>query len=297
MSKKTFKKLAMCSLTTAALVATSQGVFAHTRLEIPTVGEGVTVGHSQTGRVHNYLRISHGCPPATDRRATMGTSLVFPNAVSYTPVIGVDSGNGKELTTTPAAEFYSPLAGIASLIRTGGPWEFTNVKVDPLGNKDGFWAGGKAYDQKISTTISIDFDVNAVTIIPESCARSVTFELAIADFCDISVPGATVKDEEVLFWSPIPNFPGVPGQPFSAGTPYSNYDGYADAAHTIEGDGWGSPATLKVNRNLTANPLPAGCTGNGGAGDDVYVYPSAEQINKELPVWSEPNQTGINYWQ
>jgi len=309
MSKSiTFKKLAICSLTIGVIVTASQGVFAHTRLEIPTVAEGVTVGHSQTGRVHNYLRIGHGCPPATDRGATMGTSVVFPNAVSYTPVIGVDSGNGKVFSTSPASDFYSPQAGIGTLNRAGGPWEFTNNKVDPLGNKDGFWAGGKAYDQKISTVISIDFDASAITIIPESCVRSVTFELAIADFCDISVPGATVKDEEVLFWSPIPNFPGVPGQPFGAqtadaarnipvGPAYSNYDGYADAAHTIAGDGWGSPATVTVNRNLTANPLPASCTGNGGLGDDVYVYPSAEQINKELPVWSEPNQTGINYWQ
>ena len=41
MSKSiTFKKLAMCSLTTAAMVAASQGAFAHTRLETPTVLEG-----------------------------------------------------------------------------------------------------------------------------------------------------------------------------------------------------------------------------------------------------------------
>ncbi|MDD5320864.1 MAG: hypothetical protein PHD43_09685 [Methylococcales bacterium] len=303
-----FKKLAQCSLTTAALVAGSQGAIAHTRLEIPTVAEGVTAGHSQTGRVHNYLRIGHGCPPSDHRGATMGTSLVAPNAVDYAPVIGVDSGNGKEFTTSPASDFYSPLAGIVALNRTGGPWEFTNVKVDSKGNKDGFWAGGKAYDQTISTVVSVDLDISAITITPTSCARSVTFELAIADFCSISVPGATATDEEVLYWSPIPNFPGVPGQPFGAsiadaarnipvGPAYSNYDGYADAAHTIAGDGWGSPATVTVTRNLTANPLPAGCTGNGGAGDDVYVYPSAEQINKELPVWSKPDQTGTLYWQ
>ena len=36
----TFKKLAMCSLTTATMVAASQGAFAHTRLEIPTVNGG-----------------------------------------------------------------------------------------------------------------------------------------------------------------------------------------------------------------------------------------------------------------
>jgi hypothetical protein len=242
----------------------------------------------------------------------MGTSVVFPNAISYTPIIGVDSTSGKGtekvFTTAPAAEFYSPLAGIGAMLRMGGPWAYTNNKVDAKGNKDGFWAGGEAFDQKISTTIGVEFYSAAVSIVKTSCARSVTFYPAIADFCSIDVPSATAKDEEVLFWSPIPNFTGVPGQPFGAsvadaarkipvGPKFSNYDGYKDAAHTIAGDGWGSPASLKVERDLVKNPLPANCTGNGGKGDDVYVYPSAEQINAELPVWSEPKQTGINYWQ
>jgi hypothetical protein len=311
MSKSnTFKKLAMCSLATAAMVAANQGVFAHTRLEKPTVQEGTSnpKTHAQSNKVHNYVTISHGCPPSTDRRATMGTSVVFPNAISYHPIIGIDSGAGKVYATDQdPTKYYSPLAGLGTFIRTG-VWEFSSVKVDALGNIDGFWTGGKAYNQKISAPVNVDFYANTVTIAPASCARSVTFELAIADFCDISVPGATAKDEEVLYWSPIPNFSGVPGQPFGAptadatrnipaGPSYSNYDGYKDAAHTIAGDGWGSPATLTVNRDLTNNPLPQGCSGNGGAGDDVYVYPSAEQINNELPVWSNPDQTGINYWK
>lgn len=296
----TTKKLALFSLTGVALAVASQGAVAHTRFETNTVVEGA--------KVHNQVNVGHGCPPATARKSSMGTTVIFPNAVSFSPVIGIDSGAGKVYTTTAAADYYSPLFGIGTLMRVGGPWELVNNKVDEKGNKDGFWAGGKAYDQTISTAIGVEFYSAAVTIKPESCARSVTFYAAIADFCSIDVPGATAKDEEVLYWSPIPNFEGVPGQPFGAptadaarkipaGPSYSNYDGYADAAHTIAGDGWGSPATLKVTRNLTKNPLPAGCTGNGGAGDDVHVYPSAEQINKEIPIWSNPNQTGNVYWQ
>jgi hypothetical protein len=305
MSKKTFKKLAMCSLTTSVMVVASQGAFAHTRLEIPTVPEGVTNGHSLSGRVLNYVRIGHGCPPADDRRATMGTNVIFPNAVSYTPIIGVDSGNGVEFSTTPASELYSPLSNIIALRRSGGPWDDTSLKTDALGNKDGFWAGGRGYSQEISAVVPVPFDTNPVTIIPESCARTVTFELAIADYCGL-VPSTIATDEDVLYWSPIPNFPGVPGQPFGAptadptrnipaGPAYSKYDGYKDAAHTLAGDGWGSPATLTVTRN---SPVPSGCTGNGGAGDDVYVYPSAQQINDQMPVWSGVHQgEGVNYWQ
>ncbi|WP_217426630.1 hypothetical protein, partial [Candidatus Methylobacter favarea] len=237
------------------------------------------------------------------------------NAVSYTPVIGVDSGAGKQYSTIQASDFYSPLANIAALRRTGGPWDANSIKVDSLGNIDGFWAGGKEYDQTFSTVVTVDFDVNPVTINPASCARSVTFELAIADICDSSLPDSAIAtDEQVLYWSPIPNFPGVPGAPFGAptaspnhsvpgndpnfvpaGPAYSKYDGYVDAAHTVAGDGWGSPATLKVTR-VTA--LPAGCTGNGGLGDDIYIYPSAQQINDELPVWSGPKVgEGTLYWK
>jgi hypothetical protein len=302
--------LSLCSA--AAILAASPAALAHTRLEIPTVVEGTTNGHAQVGKVINYVVISHGCPdiaPGTARQPTYGTSVVFPNAISYSPIIGVDSGAGVVYTTTKASDLYSPLAGIGQIIRGGGPWRAHNNKADTLGNVDGFWAGGDNYDQTISTPVNIPFYTHAMTINPKSCARTVTFELAIADFCNnVATPSAKAKDHEVLYWSPIPNFLGVPGQPFGAPTgdatrkipvahAYSNYDGYADAAHTIPGDGWGSPATLTVTRNLATNPLPANCTGNAGKGDDYYVYSSAEQINKELPVWSNPDQTGTNYWK
>lgn len=284
----TFNKLVTGSLTVAAIAVVSQSAFAHTRLETPAVVEGK--------RVHNATRISHGCGDAGARQPTYGSSVVFPNAISYTPIIGVDSGSGKVFTTAPASDFYSPLAGIGMLIRSNSPWDASNIKADSQGNVDGFWAGGKPYDQTISVPILVDFESTAVSIEPSSCARSVTFYPAIADVCDASVPSTIATDVEVLYWSPIPNFDGVPGQPFGPGHPYSNYDGYEDSGHTVTGHGWNSPASLKVTRSED-NPLPGGCMGNGGLGDDIYVYPSAEQINHELPVWSEPKQTGDNYWQ
>jgi len=310
------KKLALGSLAVAALAA-SQGVIAHTRLESPTVVEGT--------KVHNFVVVSHGCnSPSTGGKnaATYGTTVVFPNAASYAPVIGVNSKNtgttagwqGAVYTTNPASTYYSPAAGIGTLLRGGIPWNAYNNKVDAAGNKDGFWAGGASMDQSITTAIDVPFYSAAITIAPTSCARSVTFVLAIADVCNINSVSTTASDNDVLYWSPIPNFSGVPGAPFGTpagdptntnvssagvpvGKPYSRYDGYKDAAHTIPGDGWGSPATLKVTRNLTTNPLPAGCSGNGGAGDDVFVFPAAQQINNEIPVYQNANQTGAVYWQ
>lgn len=309
---------------TILMLAGGQGVLAHTRLETAVAPEAT--------RVHNYVNIGHGCVDPTGavsatgsaivNQATRGTSVVFPNAISYTPIIGVDStsdgkGTDKVYTTNKADTYYSPLAGIGQLIRGSGLWA-SNIKVDEKNNKDGFWAGGLAYDQSIATTVQVPFYSAAVSIVSTSCARSVTFELAIADVCDVNAKSPNIGDAQAIIWSPIPNFTGVPGQPFGvgvadsahagnpvpAGSRFSNYDGWSNGdkvgmgtAAAKAGDGWNSPATLKITRDLVKNPLPANCTGNGGKGDDVYIYPSAEQINKELPAWSNANQTGTVLWQ
>ena len=298
------KILAFGSLSVAVLVA-SQGAFAHTRLETPVIMEGT--------RVHNNVVIAHGCIGGKDSggatvfNPTYGTTVVFPSIVGsanggYDSIVGVDrtadNTTNPVYTKTPASHYISiaTFGQVGKLIRTGGPFPNTVVKADSKGNTDGFAAWGKNYDQSITTPVDVDFYSGAVVISPKSCARSVTLEFAIADFCNnIDTPAAVATDAQILFWSPIPNFHGVPGQPFGTpkgdpsrkipkGPAYSLYDGYEDAAHTIPGDGWGSPATLMVTRNTATNPIPKGCTGNNGAGDDVYIYPSAEQINAELPI-------------
>ncbi len=316
----------------AAVLAASQTALAHTRLETATVVEGT--------RVHNAVNIGHGCADPSGAKSgegtlknqpTFGTTVLFPNAVSFKPIIGIDStsdnGANKVIAykDASAADYYSPLVGIGTLIRTGGPFPFTDNHVDSKNNKDGFWAGGKAYDQVIATTVQVPFYSAAVSINAKSCARSVTFALAIADICNASAQSPKIGDAQALFWSPIPTssktatssttWTGVPGGPFGApvadetrgivvGPKFSNYDGWSNgdvvgmgAAGAKPGDGFNSPATLKITRDLTKNPLPAGCTGNGGKGDDVYVYPSAEQINAELSIWEKPNQTGTTFWK
>ncbi len=150
-SIKINKKL-LAAMSAVTLLAACQAAVAHTRLETPTVPEAT--------RVHNRTVIGHGCADPTGavqtsgdfagsplvNQPTWGTTVVFPNAVSYTPIIGVDStsgaGTAKVYTTNPASTYYTPLSGIGAMIHTGGPWAATQNKVDALGNKDGFWAGG-----------------------------------------------------------------------------------------------------------------------------------------------------------
>ena len=104
-------------------------------------------------------------------------------------------------------------------MRTGGPWPYEIIKADALGNVDGFWGGGKFYDQTVSTSIQTDFKTAAVKIAPTSCARSVTFELAIADICVHGAEryGCGCTGSLLVAY---PSFTGVPGAPF--GTPAGN---------------------------------------------------------------------------
>jgi hypothetical protein len=323
-----FKKLALVSATTAILAVASQGAFAHTRLAYATVTEGY--------KIANYVNIGHGCPSATGaggRASTIGTNVIWPNAVSYVPVVTKNDGSGLVLDTvdTPL-ETYTPLTGIGVYMRGTTPWPNYGLHLDALGNTDGFWTGGAAYDQTVAEPVPVPMYSAAVTFKPASCARSITFVAQVADFCSIATPSSSADDEDVLYWSPIPKYAGAPyGSPTAkpavtgahsapavpAGAKYSNYDGYQDPAHTITGDGWGSPLTLTVVRDLVKNPLPIACAantftaGSPGAisktlnqpfakynsgyvnGYDVYVYPSAAQINDEMPIVDK----GITIWQ
>jgi hypothetical protein len=122
----------------------------------------------------------------------------------------------------------------------------------------GFWGGnGKIYDNNLGL---IPFSTNAINIVSTSCAKSVTFVLAIADVCQITrVSG--FNNGTVNLWTPVVG---------------SDYDGSA----TGTSNSYNSPATLTVARNLNTNPIPSSC----GTGVDVTITPSAAQLNHDMQV-------------
>lgn len=276
MSKSiTFKKLAMCSLTAAVLAAASQSAFAHTRLQSPVIVEGV--------RVYNNEVIGHGCHNLTtnsNSTPVMGTSTVFPDAtaiVTSKPVGAAATDPG-----TPAGDITDWIAGAgegySKKVYSKDIFSLEGQKFNSLGNAVGYWTGGGSTLPGISYTALIPFKTDAITIKPESCANTVTFVVAIADICEITNLDG-FSDETVNLWTPAVG---------------SNYDGAG--LH-----GYNSPATLKVIRNTTgtpatlttaavaANPLPASC----GAGVDVTVTPTAEQINRDMPAIDD---NGVKLW-
>lgn len=258
LSSETFKEFAMCSLT-AAMLAASQGIFADTRLQIPVIPENT--------QVYNALAIVHGCDdPATGTTSTpvFGESVVFPDGVDSTITVnGVNSNQ-------PLSDFVQNWGNTNKKIQSNDVFPLEDEKT-VLEKVVGFW-GGNGKLPGVNYIGLNPFITGAVLIEPASCAKTVTFELVIADVCKLTNLSG-FNTETVNVWTPV-----VEGSNYN-GTPETN-------------DGYDSPATLKVVRNIAgtpatlttaavpANPLPASC----GAGVDVVVTPSAGQINRDMRV-------------
>lgn len=260
------KKMALCSATTA-LLALSQNSFAHTRLQTPTIDEGT--------RVYNNEVIGHGCEGPTGSKTiggadTIGTVVVFPDGADSIVTV---NGEASESVMT---DFISGF-GIGK-VRSKDIFSAEAVITDANSNVTGYWTGGG--DVLTAGLVGlVPFRTNAVTFNEDSCAKSVTLKVAIADVCQITDING-FNNSTVMLWTPAVG---------------SNFDG-------LGLDGENSPATLTINRNLDTNPLPSNCAvvdGDGDgidegdtAGDIVEITPSAAQLNRDMPVKID----GVQIW-
>ncbi|MDD2758801.1 MAG: hypothetical protein PHH11_00760 [Methylomonas sp.] len=261
-----FKKLAAYSLTSTVMITAGQAALAHTRLQSPIILEGT--------RVYNAEVIGHGCHnPQTNTNSTpiRGTSVVFPDATAT--VTSKPYGSAASVEATPAGAVSDWISGAGEgynkKIYSSELFTTEGQKSNANGNVVGYWTGGGGELPGINYVGVIPFRTDAITINPESCARTVTFVIAIGDICELTDTNG-FSDETVNLWTPRVG---------------SNYDG-------IGLHGENSPATLKVVRNITgtaatltttavaANPLPASC----GEGLDITITPTAEQLNRDMPA-------------
>lgn len=269
-----FKKLVMHTLTTATMVAASQGALAHTRVQTPTILEGT--------RVYNNIAITHGCHNhAANNNSTpvTGMSVVFPDVTAT--VTSKPAGSASTVASTPAGVVTDWITGAGEgynkKVLNKEVFSTEGQKTNALGNAVGFWTGGGSLPG-VGYTALIPFKTDAISIQPTSCAKTVTFVVAISDVCETTnISG--LNDETVNMWTPAVG---------------SSYDG-------VGLHGYNSPATLKVVRNTTgtaatltsdavaANPLPASC----GAGLDITVTPTAAQLNRDMPAKDEK---GVQIW-
>ena len=162
-----FKLSTQTALAIALLLGASQSAFSHTRLEIPTVVEGL--------RVSNNVVISHGCGDGTN---VVASTVVFPDGVDS--IIKVD---GAEVTGS-VSDYLTNYGNLYQKIMNHSVFANEDEKHDASGNTVGFWVeGGKSPDYY---TTYVPFRASAAFIEPTSCASSVRVTVAVADICKVT---------------------------------------------------------------------------------------------------------------
>lgn len=129
----TIKKVALYSLTGAVLAA-SQGAFAHTRLQTPVIDENAAAHGSN----YNNEVIGHGCTDEStgEKLNVIGTVVIFPDGVDST--ITVDGTESSKTVVDYVTNWGSPV----QLIQNNDVFPEQDEITGPLGNVIGFWAGG-----------------------------------------------------------------------------------------------------------------------------------------------------------
>ncbi|UJO99500.1 MAG: hypothetical protein LZF64_09860 [Nitrosomonas sp.] len=251
-----FKYRALMLMAALGLSATGQSALAHTRLKTPVINENAAA----FGSDYNAAVIGHGCTnPVTGAVDVdvIGTVVVFPDGKDSIITVGGTPHPGS------LADFVTNWGNPVTKIQDRSIFDYEDYIKDSLGNKLGFWTGG-GKGLKGGFRAVVPFATAGVVINEASCAKSVTFVLGIADICQIT-DVAGINAETVNVWAPAVG---------------SVYDG-SPTRH-----GYDSPATLTVNRSIT--PLPESC----GAGVDVVVKPSANQLDRDLRI----NFDGKQIW-
>ncbi len=255
-----FKKLAICTLITG-LFAVSQIATAHTSLQVGSINENTST--------YNNVVIGHGCAPigsTITSNPVIAQSVVFPDGIdsSITDAAGAAlSGLITDYVTNWVTVGTTAGTGFGSKIKNTDVFEKEGLKL-ANGSPDRIGFYGLEGELPGVGYLGLNpFRTAKVVINPASCAKSVTFKIAIADICKTT--RFPITEGNANIWMP-------------AGTG-SIYD-------TFQLDGYGSPAALKVVRTSV---LPAAC----GAGIDVVVTPSGAQINRDLPI---KKANGEQYW-
>ena len=263
------KKLFLKSLPLAlgiCLLASGQGVLAHSTLEISEIPEG---GGTYT-KYYNNIVVGHGCGV----NPIIASSFVFPDdtgevwangALTGTILSDISTSGSPTITRVPSRDVFA-----FGQVNLGDP-----TLTNPVGSQS--W-----YDSSISagttpqngnglaakyTAGLIPFAAGKVNINPTSCAKSITFEVAIIDICSVTSLEAAVGGTTVNGWLPTT-------------TP----EAWITALHKVNDY---APATYKVTR-LKTNKMPKkDLSGNACKGGiDYKVKPTTTQLTRDLPITS-----------
>ncbi len=246
---KQFKFSTHTALAFTLLLGASQSALSHTRLEIPTVSEGV--------RVTNNVVIGHSCG---EGKQTIASTVVFPDGVD-----SIVKVNGAQSSDT-IDSYVSNYGNLYQKILDHSVFQFEDEKKDADGNVVGFWVkGGKMPE---GYTVYLPFRAGAMLIEPTSCARSVKVVLGIADICKFT-PISGFKDGVLETWTPAVG---------------SNYDGVglggfdSPATLTVTRDLANNPLEAACGDGVDVEIIPSAAQLNR----DMPI------INKGKQVWPKP---------
>lgn len=205
-------------------------------------------------RVYSNVVISHGC----GEKDVIGMSLVTPDGKdSSITVDGIVQEGG-------LLDYVSNWGPNLQAIFSTATFDSMAAKEDSLGNDVGFWAGGSNLPHHLVGMLP--FRVNATNIVAESCAVSVKFFISIIDVCEVTDAAGLNDDGVAGLWT------------------HNNLGTVFDRISEADN----GPAAFTITRDLESNPLPASC----GTGVEVEVRPSADQINRDMPIIVD----GVQAW-
>jgi hypothetical protein len=168
-------------------------------------------------------------------------SVVFPSAAPE-----LSTSDGSPVASFDAVIEQGAVAGARARHPGQGRVSRATSQARRTRQHDGF--SGTSGSLDVDALGRVPFQFAAPKFVATSCARRLLVKVAIADVCLLGAGLAdSVKQGKVNLWIPDN------GSPFAVAGKAQNIDGI------------GAPATLTINRNVAANPLPASC----GAGIDV----------------------------
>ena len=250
--KSTFQRKVLPASLAAGflLVLFGQQAMAHTRLTVSSTLES-SAAHGSTSTAVN---VPHGCGD----NPVIGSIMFLPDTGALMQS-STDSFESFEPVEGTMLDYLTQPATIR-LVVSKDVFDTSELIMDAAGlNPIGFWAAGGSIPA--SNHIGrLPFTISAVGIQPESCANEVVIVPAIANVCNVTgvdgIDGSDSDNPNVDVWTA----PGV-------GTIY-------------DAPAWNYPATYTVERDLENNPLPESC----GDGLSVRIFPSADQVNRNMPV-------------
>jgi hypothetical protein len=223
-----------------------------TPTDLPTdnngfVSESTTAEGNEATTLYTGLLITPGCRSGGAVKPVIGLSVLFP-----TESPSVTSSDDSSITLDDVITAPS-LANLPHLIQSRTVFAKQSNKTDASNNVIGLNSiGGKLANELIGV---LPFSLDGIEFQPNSCYKSLTITLAVAEICSKTFPPQ----------------PGTANLWMLETTPT-----FADASIM----GIGHPPTLKINRDLQQHPMDESC----GDGLDAAVEPSAQDIDDNLPI-------------